>query len=262
MNSLRLFSYGLFVGTRDFAGVWSWKTWFGGWMLQMLAQAVFFSLFARLFDSPEQERFMLIGNAVAVGAIAVAWTIPSTTWDRRTGTYPLLVIAPSSMLPAVMGRTSVWLASGVATTLLTFLVLGVLFDLALPWPDTLLIVPLVALTCASTYCLSLFLGSLVIRQPRIRNLFLNFLIIVARAFCGVSVPVAFWPDAVQILVQFMPITHGLQAIRLVLDEASVGPILQTAGLEAAVGLGWVVLAALVMDRMANAGRADGSIEFV
>ena len=74
---------------------------------------------------------------------------------------------------------------------------------------------------------------------------------------------AFWPDAVQILVQLVPITHGLQAIRLVLDEASVG--LDSRGRRARkllVGLGWVVIAALVMDRMANSGRADGSIEFV
>ena len=118
-----------------------------------------------------------------------------------------------------------------------------------PWPNTLLIVPLLVLICASTYCLSLFLGSLVTRQPRIRNLVGSVSLIVARAFCGVSVPLSFWPDSVQLIVQFLPVTHGLQAIRLVLDEA-------------AVGLGWLVVAIITMDRMANAGRADGSIEFV
>ena len=263
MSHLRVFRYGMLVGVRDFTWYYSWRTWFGGWMVQIVAQAVFFSLFARLFDSPEQERFMLIGNAVAVGALTASWTIGQAGRDRGDGTYPLLVIAPSSLVPAVMGRTSIWLAAGVATTLGTFLVLGALFDLALPWPDTLLIVPLVALTCASTYCLSLFLGALVsARLPRGSNLVMGILTTVGRAFCGVSVPVAFWPDAVQILVQLVPITHGLQAIRLVLDEASVGSILEAAGLGTLVGLGWVVIAALVMDRMANSGRADGSIEFV
>ena len=57
-------------------------------------------------------------------------------------------------------------------------------------------------------------------------------------------------------------THGLQAIRLLLDEASTVSILQAAGFEAIVGLGWITLAILAMDRMANAGRRDGSIEFV
>ncbi len=261
MNALRAFRYSLFVGSRDFSNFWNWKTWFAGWMVQMFAQAAFFSLFARLFDSPEQEQFLLIGNAVAVGAVAVAWTIPSITWDRTFGTYPLLVIAPASLVPAVIGRTAIWLAAGAGTTLVTFAIMGFVFGLDLPWPNTLLIVPLVILTSASTYCISLFLGTLAMRQPRARLLVLNFVLIVARAFCGVSVPVAFWPDPVQIVVSFLPITHGLRAIRLLLAEAPAGEILHAASLEAAVAVGWVVLAVLLMDRMANAGRKDGSIEF-
>ena len=83
-----------------------------------------------------------------------------------------------------------------------------------------------------------------------------------RAFCGVSVLIAFWPEYVQFVVKLLPITHGLQAIRLALDEASVWVILQAAAMEAAVGVGWIVLAVLAMDRMANAGRKDGSIEFI
>ena len=262
MNALRLFRFGLLVGSKEFTDYWNWKTWFGGWMVAVVTMAVFFSLFARLFDSPELERFFLIGNAVAVGTMLVGWTVPSSTWDRWDGTYPLLVIAPASLVPAVMGRTSIWFAAGTATSLLTFIVLGILFDLDLPWPDTIFVVPLVILTCASTYCLTLFLGCLVTRQPRIRNLVLGFWHTGVKAFCGVFVPVAFWPDSVQTIVQFVPITHGLMAIRLLLDEASAQAILKEAALEAVVGLGWVVIAIFVMDWMSNAGRKDGSIEFI
>ncbi len=262
MNFVRLFRLGLFVGTRDFTLFWNWKTWFGGWMVMIIAQATFYSLFARLFDSPEHEQYLLIGNAVAVGVAAVGWTIPSTTWDRWTGVYPLLVIAPASLVPAVMGRTFIWFASGVATSLTTFFILGLVFDLDLPWPGTLLVIPLVVLTCASTFCLSLFLGAVVLRKSQLRNLLLSLLTTGVRAFCGVSVPIAFWPEHVQFAVKLLPITHGLHAIRLALDEASVWAILQAAALEAAVGVGWIVLAVLAMDRMANAGRKDGSIEFI
>ena len=262
MNAPRLFRYGLLVGIRDFTLFWNWKTWFGGWMVQTIAIAVFFSLFARLFDSPDHERFLLIGNAVAVGVMLVGWTSLSTILERGAGTYPLLVIAPASLVPAIMGRASIWMGAGVATTLGTFPVLGILFDLDLPWPDTLLVVPLVVLTCASTYCLTLFMGSLVARQPRSGLVVLGLWNTVNRAFCGVSVPIAFWPDPVEVIVRFLPITHGLQAIRLLLDKASAVAIFQEAALEAAVGLGWVVIAIFVMDRMANAGRKDGSIEFI
>ena len=262
MSGIRLFRYGVLAGVTEFTEFWNWRTFFGGWMLQMLTQALFFALLARLFGSPDHERFLLIGNAVAVGAATIGWAIPASTWDRTYGTYALLVIAPASLVPTTIGRTSVWLASGVVTVLLMFLIFGLLFDLGLPWPDTFFLIPLVVLTCMSTYCLSLFLGTLVTRKPQFRNIFLVFLTIVARAFCGVSVPVAFWPDVVQFIVRLLPMTHGLQAIRLLLDEASTISILQAAGFEAIVGLGWIALAILVMDRMANAGRRDGSIEFV
>lgn len=262
MNALRQLRLGLIVGTRDFTFLWNWKTWLGGWMVQMLAQAAFFSMFARLFDSPDHERFLLIGNAVAVGVHTACWGIVSTTWDRWTGVYPLLVIAPTSMVPAVFGRTSVWLASAVATSLITFLILGAIFDLGLPWPNSLLIVPLVFLTCASTFCFSVFIGALITRQSQFRNLVMGIVNVVLRAFCGISVPITFWPGYTQFIVKLLPITHGLEAIRFVLEEASISAVLQAAALEAAVGLGWIILVILVMDRVADAGRKDGSIEFI
>ena len=262
MNTLLQYRFALIVGLQEFTYMWNWKTWFGGWMVQIIAQAAFFSLFARLFDSPQHEHFLLIGNAVAVGAHTASWAIFASTWDRRAGTYPLLVIAPASLIPVIVGRSAVWMAAGVATSVITFVVLGAIFDFSLPWPNALLLVPLSILTCASTFAFSLFVGSMAIRQPQLGTTMSGILTIFSRAFCGVSVPVAFWPGYVQFIVKLLPITHGLQAIRLALDEASLAAIVQAAALEIAVTLGWIILAVLVIDRMANAGRRDGSIEFV
>ncbi len=262
MNTLLQFRFALIVGLQEFTYMWNWKTWFGGWMVQIIAQAAFFSLFARLFDSPQHEHFLLIGNAVAVGAHTASWAIFASTWDRRAGTYPLLVIAPASLIPVIVGRSAVWMAAGVATSVITFVVLGAIFDFSLPWPNALILVPLSILTCASTFAFSLFVGSMAISQPQLGTTMSGILTIFSRAFCGVSVPVAFWPGYVQFIVKLLPITHGLQAVRLALDEASLAAIVQAAALEVAVTLGWIILAVLVIDRMANAGRRDGSIEFV
>lgn len=38
-------------------------------------------------------------------------------------------------------------------------------------------------------------------------------------------------------------------------------VLRHAALEAAVGLGWLLVAALTLRRLAESGRRDGSIEF-
>ena len=231
-------------------------------MAQQLAQVAFFAILGLLLDSPDNVRFLLIGHAVAIGAAAAGWAIPASTWDRGDGTYPLLVIAPSSILPAIIGRTILWLGNGVATSLMTFLVLGIVFDVAFPWPHALLLVPLVFLTCTSSYCLALFVGSLVTRLPRIRNMVMGFATLIYRAFCGVSVPVSFWPSWVETTVQFLPLTHGVEAIRLSLENGSAEAILEASGLEILVASGWLFLAVFTMDRMAQAGRRDGSIEIV
>ncbi len=262
LNWLRVFRFGLLVGSQELRYYWNWKTWLSGWMAQQLAQVAFFAVLGLLLDSPDRVRFLLIGHAVAIGAMAAGWAIQLAPSDRFDGTYPLLVIAPSSIIPAITGRTIIWLGNGVATCFVTFVILGVVFGVAFPWPDTLLLVPLVLLTLTSTYCLALFLGSVVIRLPASSNMIHGFSTLIYRAFCGVSVPVSYWPGWIETAVQFLPITHGVQAIRLLLDRGSAVAILEAAGLEILVGLGWLLVAMLAMDRMAQAGRRDGSIEII
>ncbi len=45
------------------------------------------------------------------------------------------------------------------------------------------------------------------------------------AFCGVNVPVRFWPAIVHTVVQVVPLTHGLAAIRSVLSGERAATIL-------------------------------------
>jgi ABC-2 type transport system permease protein len=82
------------------------------------------------------------------------------------------------------------------------------------------------------------------------------------AFCGVSVPVTFWPAWVEVMAHMLPLTHGLEAMRLLLDQAGAVEILKWACLEVLVGAAWLAASLLLIDRMADAGRQDGSIEFV
>lgn len=262
MSGIRVFLYGLRVGWMQFTGFWTWSTWTGGWLLRIVAQATFFAMIGQLLDSPESLRYLVIGNGVVVGALAVNWTVPASTWDRGDGTYPLLVVSPSSLIPAIIGRTAIWLLNGIATSLASLVTLAVVFRIAVPWPSALLIAPLVTLTCASVFCFALMLGSLVTRMPSARNVVHNSALTALMAFCGVSVPVAFWPGWVQVIANCLPLTHGLAAIRGVFDGAPLAVIASNAVWSIVVSAGWLAISVLTMDRMADAGRADGSIEFV
>jgi ABC-2 type transport system permease protein len=141
-------------------------------------------------------------------------------------------------------------------------ILIALFRLPLPFPGALFAPLIIAVVCASAYGFSLFVGSIVIRIPQTRNIAHNLATTLLMAFCGVSVPVSFWPVWIQRIVSVMPVTHGLLAMRLLFSGAAITPILQSVAAEMAVGLAWFVLGVMTMDYMANLGRRDGSIEFV
>jgi ABC-2 type transport system permease protein len=77
--------------------------------------------------------------------------------------------------------------------------------------------------------------------------------------------VSFWPGWVQAIAQAVPLTHGLAAVRTLADAPGGAPVLgEVAGdlLRAGgIGAAWLLLAALLLERLAAAGRRSGSIEF-
>jgi ABC-2 type transport system permease protein len=260
LNALLISRHGLRVGWQDLGAFWNPFTWVGGWVVRILAQAAFFAMLGELLHSPERLNYLLIGNVVMMGALSSYIAVRTTTWDRGEGTYPLLVISPSSMLPALIGRTFIWAINGLLTSTVALLVLAPIFDLELVLPWVLFAPLLLGLTSASTFCMALLLGSLVALKPRLATVVGNLTTSFSMAFCGVSVPVSFWPGWVEALANVTPITHGLRAFRLLLDQAPAGDIVTAAGLEVVIGSFWLCVAMLVVDRMADAGRADGSIE--
>jgi len=258
MNTLRVLRYAFETGWAEFRQ----DTWPPGWILRTAAQAAFFAMLGQLLDSPERLEYLVIGNMVVVGALATAIAVPQSTWDRFEGTYPLVVAAPSSILFPTLGRTSSRLVGAFLTSVIAFVILSWLFTIPRPWPEILALVPLLALTCFGTYCLMLFLGAVANYRPNVRNLVHNIATMSLMAFCGVNLPVSYWPGWIEVIAHGLPITHGLLAVRELLAGGAAGSILENAGLELLVAAAWLALAALVMDRMAESGRADGSIEFV
>lgn len=104
-------------------------------------------------------------------------------------------------------------------------------------------------------------AGIVLRFMHLRNVVGNVINLSIMAFCGVQVPRSFWPETVQCVTAFLPVSHGLQAIRDLLDGMAAPAVLAGAGLELAVAAGWLVLAALTFRHLAEGGRKSGTIEF-
>ncbi|GGB99732.1 hypothetical protein GCM10007205_06320 [Oxalicibacterium flavum] len=227
-------------------------------MLRILTSVLIWVLVGRLLGSEEILYYLLIGNAATAGM--GSWAIAAAAWDRYDGTYPLLVIAPANLAPAIMGRMSIWALGWIVSSLLTFLILLVAFDFRLRW-DVLAVVPaFVTLMSLSTFFFSAFLGSFSNLYPPARNLIGWALIFGLMTLTGINVPVTFWSEPVQFVASLLPITHGLQVLRVFIDGGDAATILSGVGIELAVGIGWLALAWLSFNRFAERGRANGSID--
>lgn len=245
----------------EFGAMYTWRTWLFGWLLRVLAQVGFFALIGRLLDDPEAVAYLLVGQAVMIAVIEALLVVPSTTWERRAGTLPLLVAAPANPALVFLGRSVQWLASGVASATVALFTMSAVFGVALPWPRALLAVPLIAVVAASTYCFGTVLAAVVLRFMETRNVVLNVAYLTLMAVCGVGVPTAFWPRWIEVAAQGLPLTHGLLAIRALLDGADASVIWAGAGREMLVGAVWLAVSLLAFRHLAESGRRDGSIEF-
>ena len=260
-QGLRILRHAAAQGLAEFRLVYTWKAWLAGWLLRLLTQVAFFALIGRLLGSQEQVRYIVVGNAVALITLEAMVVVASSAWERQQGTLPLLVAAPAGHVPVYLGRGVQWLATGMASATTALVVLPFVLGVPLPWPRALAALPVLALVGLTSYCLGCFLASLVLRLLPLQWLALNLGYLVPMTIAGVNVPVSFWPAWVQVVANCLPLTHGLQAVRLLLAGAPAGEVWWQLAAEAAVG-GWWLLAALVsLQRLVEHGRSDGSIEF-
>lgn len=260
-HTARIVRHAALVGWRDEQVIYTWRTWVGGWLLRVIAQVIFFALIGLLLGSRSAVHFILVGNAVMLASMSATVTVATTTWERFAGTLPLLVAAPSSHVTVFVGRSLRNIAEGLVIASAGLLVAAPLFDLTLPWPRVAFVFPLIALVATTTYLFACFLGGIVLWAMDARNVVLNVSYLIMMAICGVNVPVSALPDWAQLVARLLPLTHGLEAVRLVLDGAAASAILPKIGIEVAIGIGWLAIAVPVFWWLAEQGRRDGSIEF-
>ncbi|MEJ2851888.1 MULTISPECIES: ABC transporter permease [unclassified Saccharothrix] len=245
----------------DFRTIYTWRTWGFAWLARIIVQVAFFAIIGRLLDSPEKTRFLLVGNAVFIAVMVSMLVCASTSWERQTGTLPLLIASPSHPFVVFAGRSAQWIVDGTVCSSVSLLVLGPLFGLGVPLSRVLTAVPVILLISVSAYCFGLALAGLVLRKMELRNLVGNLAGLSLMVFCGVQVPTSFWPEPVQAVTSVLPLTHGLHAVRDLLAGAAADRVLVSVGWELCVLVGWLLVAASTFRWLAESGRADGSIEY-
>lgn len=249
------------VGLADLRAIYTWQTWTFAWLSRILCQVAFFALIGRLLNSPSETRFLLIGNAVYMVTMVAMFACVSAAWERQLGTLPLLIASPSGFFAAFAGRSINWMIDGTACATVALYALGPLFGVHAPWPQALLAVPIIACIALSTTCFALVLAGIVLRHLDQRSLVTNIGYFALMLLAGVEVPLTALPASIRVIADCLPLTHGLQAVRLLYSAAPLSHVAGQTALEIITGICWSGVAWLVFFHLAHRGRRDGSIEY-
>lgn len=249
------------AGMADHAVMFTVRTWLFGWFMRMLAQVLFFLTIGNLLG-PGQARYLLVGNSVLMVTMHGLYATASTTWELENGTLGLLVASPSSPSVVLAGRSLFWLPDGLACGLGALLLLAPVAHLPLTFGSVLAVVLLMVVTALSSYCLGLFLGSLVLTADDLRNVVSNGTLTVMMALCGPEFPPSSLGPFFGHVGAFLPLTHGLRAVRDAFTGASAGHTAALAGQEAGIGACWLAVALLVLQWRARRSRHEGAALFL
>jgi ABC-2 type transport system permease protein len=251
------------LGISETIATRTWRSWLFGWVLRLVFQVAFFTLAGRLVGGGSVVRYILIGNVVAVVFIEAASVIFVTINERNYGTLPLLVSSPSNTVQVLLSRSLFGVVAGLVSALLTFSVVAPLFGISFRLLQLLIVVPLMLAIALSAYCFSSFVAALMMKVPAAPLLGMNVTYLSLMAFTGVNVPLDFWPLPVQWVANYLPGTHGLQAIRAVLSGDSTGwvEVLGGVGYELVIALAWLSTAAVLLNLFIGQDRRNGRIDW-
>lgn len=235
--------------------------WVFGWLVRVLAQVAFYALIGELLHSADQQRFLLVGGAVTIMVTEIMLVCASTTWERQAGTFPLLIIAPVSQVPVLLGRSVQWIPSSLATSSIALFAMGPLFGVRWTWGTGLLASAVLVATCLATYLFAFASAVLVLSVVELRNVVSAVVTAVTTAISGAVVPVEFWPSGVRLVAHTLPATYGLDALhRLSRGEITMS-VLSNTSLLALTGMAWLGAGALLLHHLVRLGRRRGTLEF-
>ncbi len=224
-------------------------------------QVIFFAAIAHFAVGTSDVSFQLIGNSAQVSALASLYAVGDVLLtERRNGTLGLMMLSPRSKFFIFGGR--VWLlgAHGAAVSAIALLIGSMFFPLDLGNARWGWFLASLAVTVLSTSCLGAAIGCLGLITRDI-NLISNIAAGLLLTMCGINFPISLLPGPVRLLSEALPMTRGVEAMRLAVYGVGGFNIGAMIGREAGVGLAWLVIGYAVFRWVEHKSRAWGSLDF-
>jgi ABC-2 type transport system permease protein len=261
MNSLRVLVIG---GRLSYRALFTWlppaiyiPTILGGTVFQIL----FFAYLGRA-TGVKDDSFFVVGNAIQACSMAAVYGATRTVaYERNFGTLASILASPANRAALFLGRSLPLVAHGIFVAFFG-LAVGRLLLAFHPAPSSFapLLVILFVAVCANT-AFGMALGAIGLRA---RDVFFtgNMAYFLSLLVCGVNVPFATLPPALQLVGRALPLTHGIAAARVV---AAGGSFQRVEGLvitELVVGVVWGCIALVLFRFFELEARRHATLETV
>ncbi|WP_319462420.1 ABC transporter permease [Micromonospora sp. RTP1Z1] len=249
-------------GVIAYRALFNWTTpamFIGSLLVGPIFQLLFFAYLGRQLGVAD-DRFYIVGNAVLAASLSCVFGgTMAVANERRFGTLGHVLLSPRSRTAVFLGRALPYAGNGLLIAVSTLTVGSLLLGLRMPvdaLPGLLLTLATGSLACGF---FGLTLGALGLR---FRDVWVvsNVSVALLLLLTGVNVPAAGLPAWMRAVGEVLPITHAAEAARrLVAGEgfAAAAPALAA---ELAVGVGYAVLAAVLLKVFEAESRRRASLD--
>lgn len=259
VTGLRIFFVG---GLISFRALFNWLSpWI--YVPSLLVAPIFqILLFAYLGRSAGvgSDEFYVIGNAVQYSAIPCVFAMANTiVGERNTQTLGIVLSTPAPRVPLFLGRSLPVVVNGWVVSMFSLVVGGLLLGIHVPmsaWLPMALVIAVGSASCTGLGLMAAALGLRVRETAVLSNIIFGVLLL----FCGANVAVDALPGWMAGLSPWMPLTHVIQACRLLADGAPLASVAGLVGREALLAVGFAAIGLVALRLLEVESRRKATLE--
>jgi ABC-2 type transport system permease protein len=259
VNALRVFVVG---GVTSYRALFNW---IDPWIFvpQTLGYPIFEILFFAYlgrFASVQSDKFFLIGNAFMAIAITGFFGMGQAIGgERRSQTLATLLASPANRLALFLGRAVPSMLTGVVVAATAFTICSIVLRVHFALHELAGLAAAAAVSSFACTSFGLCLGSLGLRGRSV-SLFADTIGGSMLLVSGANVPLERLPGAVRAVGSVLPLTHGIQAGRILGGGGSFDAAAHLLGREAIVGCCYLLLGVAMLRVLEYEGRRSAALE--
>ena len=206
-----------------------------------LFQLIFFTKLGQYAHAQDAD-FYIVGNAVQVCAMSSVYGMTMAVANERWfGTLGPLLASPANRAAVFLGRGVPVLANGLLVSAFTFGAGVLLLGFRPPLHSVPALVVVVLVTVTSCTAFGMLLGSIGLRA---KDFFFaaNLAYFLMLLFCGVNIPIDELPAWMEAISRCLPLTHGIEAARIVAAGGSLSDVTGLVATEAGIAVAYATAA--------------------